>query len=225
MIDKVTKIEDAMAHVKSGQSVMVGGFTVSGAPLTLLHYLENTDVEGLTTISEDCGFAHQTFYENAANLLEKKKIKKICVSFVGGAKIVNDMIQAGELEYELIPQGTLAERIRAGGSGLGGILTPTGVGTVAAEGKQVIEVDGKEYLLEKPLHADVALIKAWKADHMGNAIFKYSAMNFNPLMAMAADVVILEVEELVETGEINPEHVQLPGVFVDYVVRPEEVIL
>ncbi len=225
MIDKVTKIEDAMAHVKSGHTVMVGGFTVSGAPLTLLHYLEKTDVDGLTTISEDCGFAHRTFYENAANLLEMKKIKKVCVSFVGGAKIVNDMIQAGELEYELIPQGTLAERIRAGGSGLGGILTPTGVGTVAAEGKQVIEVDGKEYLLEKPLHADVALIKAWKADHMGNAVFKYSAMNFNPLMAMAADVVILEVEELVETGEINPEHVQLPGVFVDYVVRPEEVIL
>lgn len=225
MIDKVTKMEDAMACIKSGDTVMVGGFTVSGAPLTLLHYLEDMDVDNLTTISEDVGFAHQTFYENSANLLEKKKISKIIVSFVGGAKIVNDMISSGELEYELVPQGTLAERIRAGGSGLGGFLTPTGVGTVAQEGKRVIEVDGKEYLLELPLRANVALVKAWKADHMGNAVFKYSAANFNPLMAMAADVVILECEELVETGEINPENVQLPGVFVDYVVRPEEVIL
>ncbi|MBQ9973116.1 MAG: 3-oxoacid CoA-transferase subunit A, partial [Firmicutes bacterium] len=131
-----------------------------------------------------------------------------------------------ELKLELIPQGTLAERIRAGGSGLGGVLTPTGVGTVVEEGKQKIEIDGKEYIVEKPLHADVALIKAYKADRMGNAIFKYAARNFNPLMAMAADKVVLEVEEIVEPGEINPEHVQLPGVFVDYVVHcPEEVIL
>ena len=223
MINKVTEMTDALSHIKSGDTIMVGGFTLSGCPLSLLHGLSRMKVNNLTTISEDLGFVNAAFYENAAGaLLKKNMIKKICVSFLGGNKTVHKLINDGKIEYELIPQGTLAERIRAAGSGLGGVITPTGVGTVVEEGKQTLIIEGKKYILEMPLRAEIALVKAYKADSMGNAVFKYSAMNFNNLMAMAADIVILECEELVEPGEINPEQVQLPGVFVDYVVKPKK---
>lgn len=227
MIDKVTPLEEAMKCVRSGDTLMFGGFTLIGSPVGLLRKLSEMPVNNLTVISEDCGYARgDVKRKNATALFENKQISSIKVSFIAGNPLVTKLIDSGELEYELIPQGTLAERIRAGGSGLGGILTPTGVGTVVEEGKMKITIDGKDYLLEKPLHADVALVKAYKADRMGNATFKYTAKNFNPLMAMAADKVVLEVEEIVEVGEINPEDVELPGVFVDYVVhQPEEVLL
>ena len=227
MIDKVKSLDEAMRHVKSGDTIMIGGFTMSGSPMGLLRKLSELPVGDLTAISEDCGYIRgDVKRKNAAALFENRQIKKVIVSFLGMNPAVHKMIADGTLEHELIPQGTLAERIRAGGAGLGGILTPTGIGTVAEEGKSIIEVNGKPYILELPLRADVALVKAYKADRMGNAVFKYSAQNFNPLMAAAADTVILEAEEIVEPGEINPEHVQLPGVFVDYVVHcPEEVIL
>ncbi|MBQ3122822.1 MAG: CoA transferase subunit A [Firmicutes bacterium] len=226
-MDKVTSLDKAMEVVKTGDTIMIGGFTLSGCPVGLLRKLSEMPVNNLTAISEDCGYIRgDVKRKNAAALFENNQISEVKVSFLGPNPFVHKKINDGELKLELIPQGTLAERIRAGGSGLGGVLTPTGVGTVVEEGKQKIEIDGKEYIVEKPLHADVALIKAYKADRMGNAIFKYAARNFNPLMAMAADKVVLEVEEIVEPGEINPEHVQLPGVFVDYVVHcPEEVIL
>ena len=134
------------------------------------------------------------------------------------------MIFNKSLEVELVPQGTLAERIRAAGAGIGGFYTPTGVGTVVEEGKETKVIDGKKYLLELPLRANVALVKAYKADRLGNAIFKYTAANFNPVMAMAADLVILETEELLEVGEIEPDQVQLPGIFVDHIVVAKEAM-
>lgn len=227
MIDKVTAISEAMKCVKSGDIIMIGGFTLSGSPIGLLRKLSELPITGLTAISEDCGYIRDDVKrKNAAALFDNGQIKKVIVSFLGMNPTVHKMIAEGTLEHELVPQGTLAERIRAGGAGLGGVLTPTGIGTIVEEGKSIIEVNGEPYILELPLRADVALVKAYRADRMGNAVFKYSAQNFNPLMATAADKVVLEVEEIVEPGKINPEQVQLPGVFVDYVVHcPEEVIL
>jgi acetate CoA/acetoacetate CoA-transferase alpha subunit len=220
MIDKVRTLEAAIDTVHSGDTIMVGGFTISGCPLGLLKELSRRRINNLTTISEDIGYANTASFpaEAIKELFTERHIRKVYASFIGANPFVNELIQKGELEYELIPQGTLAERIRAGGSGIAGFYTPTGIGTIAERGKEKKVIDGKEYLLELPLRADVALIKAYKADPMGNAVFKYSSMNFNPLMAMAADTVILEVEKLVDLGEINPELVQLPGIFVDQVV-------
>ena len=217
MIDKVTAISEAMKCVKSGDIIMIGGFTLSGSPIGLLRKLSELPITGLTAISEDCGYIRDDVKrKNAAALFDNGQIKKVIVSFLG----MNPTV------HKMIAEGTLAERIRAGGAGLGGVLTPTGIGTIVEEGKRIIEVNGEPYILELPLRADVALVKAYRADRMGNAVFKYSAQNFNPLMATAADKVVLEVEEIVEPGKINPEQVQLPGVFVDYVVHcPEEVIL
>jgi acetate CoA/acetoacetate CoA-transferase alpha subunit len=206
--------------VKTNDTIMIGGFTLWGCPLNLLQELAKTRVRGLTAISEDTGYANIFFYPKKAVrfLFDNKQISKICVSYIGANPLINELIQKGELDYELIPQGTLAERIRAGGSGIGGFYTKTGVGTIVEEGKEIKVINGQRYLLEMPLRANSSLIKAYMADHMGNAVFKYSALNFNALMAMAADNVILEVEKVVKNGEINPELVQLPGVFVDHVV-------
>lgn len=223
MIDKRTEINQALQYIKDGDTIMIGGFTLSGCPLNLLRRLVELPVKNLTAISEDTGYANTgAFLQAIDNIFENGTISKVCVSFIGTNKKTSQLIHDGKLEYELIPQGTLAERIRAAGSGLGGFYTPTGIGTIAEEGKEKKIINGKEYLLELPLYADVALIKAYKADYMGNAVFKYSAQNFNPLMAMAAKKVILEVEKVVEIGQINPEAVQLPGIFVDYVVMPEK---
>ena len=223
MIDKVTTLMAAVDAIHSGNTIMVGGFTISGCPLGLLKELSRRPISKLTTISEDIGFANTASFpaEAIRELFTGGRIRKVCASFIGANPFVNELIQKGELEYELIPQGTLAERIRAGGSGIAGFYTPTGIGTIAEKGKEKKVINGKEFLLELPLRADVALVKAYKADPMGNAVFKYSSMNFNPLMAMAADKVILEVEKLVEIGEINPELVQLPGIFVDQVILSE----
>ena len=221
MIDKVKDMKEALSCIKSGDEIMIGGFTHSGCPLGLLRMLAKMPVDNLTMISEDIGYANADFYKERAvsELLDDRKIAKVRVSFIGANSKANALISEGKLDYELIPQGTLAERIRAGGSGIGGFYTPTGVGTIVEEGKEKKVINGKEYLLELPLRANVALIKAYKADHMGNAVFKYTAKNFNPLMAMAADITILEAEEIVETGDIDPEDVELPGVFVNYVVQ------
>lgn len=224
MVDKVTGLAEAMDVIKDGDTIMIGGFTMSGCPLELLRYLAKMPVRGLTAISEDMGYANDTTYSSAVvELLEGRRIIRVVVSFLGNNKRVLGLIHDGELEYELVPQGTLAERIRCAGAGLGGVLTPTGIGTVVEEGKRKIDVNGREYLLEEPLRADVALVKAWKADRYGNAVFRYTAMNFNGLMAAAAAKTILLAEEVVEPGEIEPDAVQLPGIFVDYVIRSEEV--
>ena len=223
MIDKVTSIEKAIDVVKSGDSIMVGGFGIQGAALSLLRELSRRSIYNLTTISEDAGFVFGAISQSVPQLLDNGQISRMCVSFLGGNQTAHDQIDSGKLELDLIPQGTLAERIRIGGSGIGGFYTPTGVGTVVAAAKETKIIDGKEYLLELPLRANVAFIKAYKADHMGNAFFRYTTMNFNPLMSMAADVVIVEAEKIVKTGEIEPDHVHLPNVFVDYVVQSEGV--
>lgn len=223
MIDKVTTIEKAVDFVKNGDTLMVGGFGIQGCALSLLRELARRPVYGLTTVSEDAGFVFGAIDQAVPALLEKGQIKKLCLSFLGGNQTAHSQINSGKLELDLIPQGTLAERIRIAGAGIGGFYTPTGVGTVVEEGKEKKTIDGKEYLLELPLRANVAFIKAYQADRMGNATFKYAAMNFNPLMAMAADITIVEAEKIVEPGEIEPDHVHLPGVFVDYVVCSEGV--
>lgn len=222
MIDKVTTLGKAMDALHDGCSIMVGGFGISGAALTLVREIARRGYKDLTTISEDVSFALGALIQ-APPLIKNRQIKKMIVTFLGSDKNIHEQINGGDLEIELVPQGTMAERIRIGGSGIGGFYTPTGVGTVVEDGKEKKTINGRDYILELPLRADVALIKAYKADRMGNLTFRYSARNFNPLMATAADTVIVEAEEIVEAGEIEPDQVHLPGVFVDYVVQSEGV--
>lgn len=219
-MDKVVDIKTAISHVKTGDTVMVGGFTNFGCPLHLMYELgEHPEIKELTLVSEDLGWGGLPYLQGPTGLMVNGQIKKCITSFIGSHPEANDLIFKQQMEVELVPQGTLAERIRAAGAGIGGFYTPTGVGTVVEEGKETKMINGRKYLLELPLHANVALVKAYKADRMGNAVFKYTAANFNPVMAMAADTVILEVEEVVEVGEMDPEQVQLPGIFVDYIVE------
>lgn len=157
--------------------------------------------------------------KGCGQLIANKQVKKVIVSHIGTNPCTSEQMNSGELEIEFSPQGTLAERIRSGGAGLGGVLTPTGIGTLVAEGKQVLNIDGKDYLLEKPLRADVALIGASVGDESGNLVYKGTTQNFNPLMATAADLVIAEVQELVETGDLYPELIKTPGIFVDFLVK------
>ena len=196
-------------------SVMIGGFMGNGTPEHIMDALVAAKVKDLTVICNDTAFPDR----GIGKLIVNRQIKKVIVSHIGTNPVTVDQMNAKELEIEFSPQGTLAERVRAGGAGLGGVLTTTGLGTVVADGKQTLEVDGKTYLLEKPLRADVALLGANIGDKSGNLIFKGTSQNFNPIMATAADVVIAEIEELVEVGELAPETVHVPGIFVDYYVR------
>ena len=211
---KVISLAEATGLVHDGASVMGGGFILCGVPLVLFDALAKTPVSNLTTISNDTG----TPEGGISRLIAARKVKKVITSHVGLNPETGQQMNAGELEVELVPQGTLAERIRAGGSGLGGILTPTGVGTAVAEGKQILKLNGTDYLLEMPLRANVALLHAWRADSYGNLQFRGTARNFNPLMAMAADTVIVQVEELVE-GALDPDAVHTPAILVDYLVK------
>lgn len=219
-MDKVTDIKTAVDKVKSGDTILLGGFTNFGCPLHLVYELaERPHINDLTIVSEDLGYGGLPYLQGHGKLFANGQVKKCITSFIGGNPQANQLILEKKLEVELVPQGTLVERIRAAGAGIGGFYTPTGVGTVAEEGKETKEINGKKYLLELPLRGNVALVKAYKADRMGNAVFKYTAANFNPVMAMAADTVILEVEEVVEIGQMEPDQVQLPGIFVDYIVE------
>jgi len=220
-MNKVVDIHTALDHVKSGDTVMVGGFaSVFGTPLNLLHELATKNVRHLTTVSEDFHNSMRKFGLGLNRLLQKDMVDEMILSFFGHPD-AQAKVDAGEVKLTLVPQGTLAERIRAGGAGIGGFYTPTGVGTVVEEGKETKIINGKKYLLELPLRANVALIKCRTADRKGNAQFAYTARNFNLYMAMAADIVILECEHLLEPGEIAPDAVHLPGVFVDYIVHCE----
>ncbi len=201
--------------VKNGSVVMFGGFMGCGTPHSIVEALLANGVKDLTLICNDTGLPEY----GTGKLVVAKQIKKTIATHIGLNPETGRQMNAGEMEVELIPQGTMAERIRSAGAGLGGFLTPTGVGTTVAEGKKVINVDGRDYLLEKPLRADIALLKAHKADKAGNLIYRFSTRNFNPLMAMAADLVIAEVDEIVEIGQIDPDTVHTPGVFVQYLVQ------
>ncbi|SMQ62112.1 acetate CoA/acetoacetate CoA-transferase alpha subunit [Bacillus sp. OV166] len=210
-MNKIISIEEISSILTDGMTIMAGGFMGVGTPQELVTAMLEADVKDLTLIANDTAFVET----GVGPLIVNKRVKKVIASHIGTNPETGKQMIAGELEVELVPQGTLAERVRAGGSGLGGVLTPTGVGTVVEEGKEKIIVDGREYLLEKPLRAEVALLKAFKADKAGNLIYHRSARNFNPLMALAADLVIVQVEQIVEVGEIDPDEVMTPGILVD----------
>ena len=205
----------AVADVPDGATLIVGGFGLCGIPESLIDALLRKGTKGLTIISNNAGV--DGF--GLGLLLEAGQIKKLIGSYVGENKRLEELILSGSLEMELNPQGTLAERIRAGGAGIPGFYTPTGVGTVVAEGKEVREFNGRKYLLERGLTADFALIKAWKGDRWGNLVYRKTARNFNPMMATAAKITIAEVEELVELGSLDPNCIATPGIYVSRVIQ------
>jgi 3-oxoacid CoA-transferase subunit A len=211
----VTSAADAVADIPDGARIMIGGFGVCGVPEDLIRALHARGTRQLTIISNNAGVGGA----GVGLLLAAKQIARIIGTYVGDNEEFERQVRAGDLQAELIPQGTFAERMRAAGAGLGGFFTPTGVGTVVAEGKETRTIDGREFLLEVPLHADFALVKAFRGDRVGNLVYRKTARNFNPVMAMAAAVTIAEVEELVEPGEIDPDAVVTPGIFVNRVVE------
>lgn len=213
-------IEDALIKVKDNDTLMVGGFGLVGAPLTLIDGLTQKDIKGLTIVSNNLGEQGK----GLGILLEQKKIKKGIGSYFTSNRDVGAAYQRGEIELELLPQGTLSEAIRSGGAGLGGFYTPTGVGTELAKDKEEREIKGIKYILEPALTANVALIKAWKADKLGNLVYYKTARNFNPIMATAADVVIVEVDEIVEVGKLSPEEIVTPYLYVDGIVKAKKVL-
>jgi acetate CoA/acetoacetate CoA-transferase alpha subunit len=210
-VNKIISLEEVSSIFRNGMTIMAGGFMGVGTPQELVAAMLEANVKDITLIVNDTAFTDA----GIGPLIVNKRVKKVIASHIGTNPETGRQMISGEMEVELVPQGTLAERVRAGGSGLGGVLTPTGVGTIVEEGKEKITVDGLEYLLEKPLRAEVALLKAYKADKAGNLIYHRSARNFNPLMALAADTVIVQVEQLVEVGEIDPDEVMTPGILVD----------
>lgn len=215
-MDKVINLEKAVSKIKDGDVVMVGGFLGCGGPNKIIDYIvENTDLKDLTLICNDTSFVDM----GVGKMVVKKMFKKIYASHIGTNKETGRQMSEEETEVILVPQGTLAEQVRAGGYGLGGVLTQTGLGSKEIEeGKQIVEVDGEKWILEKPLKADVALLNCEKADKFGNMIFHGSTQTFNTVMAFAAKTVIVEADEVVEIGELDPDNVRVPGVLVSYIV-------
>lgn len=211
---KVTTLEDIGELFHDGMTIMVGGFMGTGAPDALVGILMERGVKDITLISSDTALMDT----GVGPLVLGRRLKKVIASHIGTNPETGRQMLAGELAVELVPQGTLAERVRAGGAGLGGILTPTGTGTMVADNKQTLTIEGREYLVELPLRADVALLKAHKADKAGNLVYRNSARNFNPLMALAADLVIVQADEIVEAGALDPNIVVTPGVLVDKII-------
>ena len=210
----VSNYDDAMKGLSNDMTVMVGGFGLCGIPEGLIGKMRDLKVTGLTCISNNAGV--DGF--GLGMLLEQRQIKTMIGSYVGENELFEKLLLSGEMEVILTPQGTLAEKIRAGGAGIPAFFTATGYGTQVADGKETREIDGRNYVLEKSLTADFSLVKAWKADTMGNLIFRNTAMNFNPMMATAGKVTVAEVEEIVEPGELDPNFIHTPGIFVDRVI-------
>lgn len=213
-MNKLVTMEEAIDQIEDGMTIMIGGFLSCGTPCKLVDALVEKSVKDLTLICNDSGFVDS----GVGKLVVNKQIKKLIASHIGTNRETGNQMNSGEMEVVLVPQGTLAEQVRAGGTGLGGFLTPTGLGTVIEEGKEKIEVNGQEYLLELPLRADIALILGQTVDKSGNIVYDGATRNFNTLMATAADTVIVEGEEIVEVGELDPNHVVTPGLFIDYIV-------
>ena len=207
--------DEAVADIPEGCTLMSGGFGLCGNPENLISALHRKGVKGITLISNNCG----TTDLGLGILLKAQQVKKIVASYVGENKEFERQFLSGELEVELNPQGTLAERIRAGGAGIGGFYTRTGVGTAIAKGKEVRVLDGHEYVLESPLKADFAIVRAWKADRWGNLVFRKTTRNFSSLMCAAAKVTIVEVENLVEVGELDPDQIHVPSIYVKRLVK------
>jgi 3-oxoacid CoA-transferase subunit A len=218
MINKtIANATEAVSDVVSDSVLMFGGFGLSGIPENAIKALLNKDLKGLTCISNNAGV--DDF--GIGLMLKKHMVKKMISSYVGENAEFERQLLSGELEVELLPQGTLAERIRAGGAGIPAFFTPAGVGTEVADGKELREFDGKLYLLERWLKADFSFVKAWKGDTSGNLIFKGTARNFNPMMAAAGKITIAEVEELVPAGELDPNHIHTPGIYVQRIFQGE----
>ncbi|MGJ9417587.1 3-oxoacid CoA-transferase subunit A [Massilia sp. CMS3.1] len=218
MIDKTYEsLERAVADVHDGATVMIGGFGNAGMPAQLIDALINQGARELTIVNNNAGNGDT----GLAALLAAKRVRKIICSFPrqSDSHHFDALYRAGDIELELTPQGNLAERIRAAGAGIGGFFTPTGYGTLLAEGKETRLIDGRHYVLESPIHADFALIKALKGDRWGNLVYRKTARNFGPIMAMAAKVAIAQVAEIVELGELDPENIVTPGIFVQRVVK------
>jgi 3-oxoacid CoA-transferase subunit A len=219
MINKVIHtVEEAIVGVESNMTLMVGGFGLSGIPENCIAALSKMEIFGLTCISNNAGV--DGF--GLGLLLQRKQIKKMISSYVGENAEFERQMLSGELEVDLIPQGSLAERCRAGGAGIPAFFTPAGYGTEVAEGKEVREYNGKPHILESALTADFAFVKAWKGDTAGNLIYKGTARNFNPLMAMAGKITVAEVEELVPAGELDPNQIHTPGIFVQRILQGEK---
>jgi 3-oxoacid CoA-transferase subunit A len=209
---------EAVERIPDGATIMMGGFGLCGIPETLIYALRVRGTRDLTVVSNNAGV--DDF--GIGVLLRARQVRKMISTYVGENKEFERQFLSGELEVELVPQGTFAERIRAGGAGIAGFFTPTGYGTLVAEGKETRVIDGKPYVLEAPLKADFAFVKAWKGDRAGNLIYRKTARNFNPVMATASAVTIAEVEHLVEPGELDPDQVVTPGIFVKYILQGEK---
>lgn len=217
-MNKFKTLDEVLDLIKDGQTIMFGGFLAVGTAEKIVDGIVKKGVKDITLICNDTGYVDR----GVGKLVVNRQVKKVIASHIGTNAETGRLMNTKEMEVELVPQGTLAERIRAAGAGLGGVLTPTGIGTIVAEGKQVIEIDGKEYLLEKPLKADIAILKGSVVDEKGNVWYNKTTQNFNPLMATAADIVIVEAEKVVKAGEIEPENVMTPHIFVNYIVGRDE---
>ncbi|NFG63384.1 3-oxoacid CoA-transferase subunit A [Clostridium sp. CMCC3677] len=214
-MNKIVKLEDLKSIFKDGMTIMIGGFLDCGSPETIIDMLVNLNVKDLTIIGNDTGYPDK----GIGKLVVNGQVKKVIASHIGTNPETGRRMNSGEMGVELSPQGTLIERIRAAGSGLGGVLTSTGIGTIVEKGKRKILIDGKEYLLELPLKADVSLVKGSIVDEFGNTCYKGTTKNFNPYIAMAADTVIMEAENLVKFEELNREDIMTPGVLVNYIIK------
>lgn len=213
-----TSFDEAVANIQDGMTLMVGGFGLVGIPENLIKALRDKKTTDLTIISNNCGVDDW----GLGLLLHDKQVKKMISSYVGENKEFEKQVLEGELEVQLVPQGSLAEKIRAGGAGIPAFYTPAGVGTPIAEGRETREFHGIEYLLEEGLVADVSLVRAWKADKMGNLVFRQTAQNFNPIMAAAGKVTIAEVEEIVEVGELDPNEIHTPSIYVQGIIQGDQ---
>ncbi len=206
---------EAVSDVQDGATIMMGGFGLCGIPENLIAALREEGVKDLTVMSNNAGV--DDF--GIGLLLQTRQVKKMVSTYVGENKLFEQLVLSGELEIELVPQGTFAERVRAGGAGIGGFYTPTGFGTLIAEDKETREIDGKMYVLESPLKADFALVKAWKGDNWGNLVYRKTARNFNPMMATAGVTTIAEVEELVDRKDLDPDSIHTPGIYVQRILQ------
>lgn len=218
MKTKLITLQDAAGFFRDGMTIMVGGFMGVGTPPRLVEALLESGVRDLTLIANDTAFVDT----GVGPLIVNGRVSKVIASHIGTNPETGRRMIAGEMDVQLVPQGTLIEQIRCGGAGLGGFLTPTGVGTIVEEGKQTMTLEGKTWLLERPLRADLALIRAHRSDMLGNLTYQLSARNFNPLIALAADITLVEPDEMVETGELQPDQIVTPGAVIDHIVIPQE---
>jgi len=211
----VSSYSEAMAGLEDGMTVIAGGFGLCGIPEGLIGPIKRQGIRNLTVVSNNCGV--DGF--GLGVLLEDKQIRKMVASYVGENALFEQQLLSGELDVELTPQGTLAEKMRAGGAGIPAFYTATGVGTPVAEGKETRNINGRDYLLEHSITGDFAIVKAWKADRFGNCIYRHTAMNFNPMAATAGKITVLEAEEIVEPGELEPSQIHTPGIYIDRVIK------